>query len=80
MPLAEHDDESLKIKNIKAVSIHVPLAEHDPGRNIPTAEYPRFNSRAPRGARRQAQERLTCTFRVSIHVPLAEHDPCGKCA
>ena len=36
-----------------AVSIHVPLAEHDPTTSSATSLSASFNSRAPRGARRE---------------------------
>ena len=52
MPLAEHDLIIIAARPAMGVSIHVPLAEHDrpdPG-GVCFSES--FNSRAPRGARR----------------------------
>ena len=62
----------------RAVSIHLPLAEHDqftPALSgIVTG---RFNSRAPRGARLSVVTTFSGSLLVSIHVPLAEHDSVG---
>ena len=53
VPLAEHDDNAHTVALYKTVSIHVPLAEHDPGGGACLLLIAGFNSRAPRGARRQ---------------------------
>ena len=53
VPLAEHDHKTAPQILKARVSIHVPLAEHDlttPSSGIASS---RFNSRAPRGARRR---------------------------
>jgi len=55
------------------VSIHVPLAEHDIANPLDDRQTLSFNSRAPRGARPNAN-RFFAPVKVSIHVPLAEHD------
>ena len=53
VPLAEHDlPESRKMQSM-VVSIHVPLAEHDLLLLPSCPDALRFNSRAPRGARRR---------------------------
>ena len=54
MPLAEHDPRPFFHSTVMAVSIHVPLAEHDPPGTPQCRPQRGFNSRAPRGARRSA--------------------------
>jgi len=61
-----------------SVSIHVPLAEHDHRRPHRQRLPQRFNSRAPRGARRTKASYYIDRLIVSIHVPLAEHDGVGS--
>ena len=51
VPLAEHDAQMRVSSLTHEVSIHVPLAEHDTPFQRPLWPPPRFNSRAPRGAR-----------------------------
>ena len=74
VPLAEHDVTKLLAISPVVVSIHVPLAEHDQSWTAEVAAASGFNSRAPRGARPNAEKRTGQSFKVSIHVPLAEHD------
>ena len=74
MPLAEHDDAERKDSGMTFVSIHVPLAEHDDSRALISVRRSSFNSRAPRGARRNVVKEFGEVNLVSIHVPLAEHD------
>ena len=51
VPLAEHDIAPARQVLPVPVSIHVPLAEHDASVGCSSRTTPRFNSRAPRGAR-----------------------------
>ena len=75
VPLAEHDWNKIKsFFTFGKVSIHVPLAEHDLRTRSSSPEALRFNSRAPRGARRLIEDPRNVVGLVSIHVPLAEHD------
>ena len=74
MPLAEHDKTVEDIFNLCAVSIHVPLAEHDQIVLLACPGKLSFNSRAPRGARLYSLLSMMQSVPVSIHVPLAEHD------
>ena len=53
VPLAEHDVADTDLYVIDLVSIHVPLAEHDADGAPTLGVVTGFNSRAPRGARRQ---------------------------
>ena len=63
-----------------SVSIHVPLAEHDLPSGRPQDRLRRFNSRAPRGARRRdlpehrgpSQFQFTCPSRSTTHSPLIQ--------
>ena len=64
---------TIRMKQTRQVSIHVPLAEHDSALNFNTIVYRGFNSRAPRGAR-PVLNLAPVAVVVSIHVPLAEHD------
>ena len=52
----------------------MPLAEHDTSKGDSIPLFSSFNSRAPRGARRNTINKNCPYFEVSIHVPLAEHD------
>ena len=52
VPLAEHDIDNHVTLSRRRVSIHVPLAEHDTSPRYLQRHHVRFNSRAPRGARR----------------------------
>ena len=74
VPLAEHDLCRECLHLLRVVSIHVPLAEHDLLDAVLLVDVLRFNSRAPRGARRLAGFKFIRRDPVSIHVPLAEHD------
>ena len=56
VPLAEHDQASGTMRQAPAVSIHVPLAEHDEILRPAVEECLSFNSRAPRGARRNHRQ------------------------
>ena len=59
------------------VSIHAPLAEHDPDCGLQAPAEPRFNSRAPRGARRDkpahaeplGEFQFTCPSRSTTALP-----------
>ena len=55
VPLAEHDVMIVDGSKHFEVSIHVPLAEHDMALPLTSTTTSRFNSRAPRGARRIEQ-------------------------
>ena len=52
-----------------AVSIHVPLAEHDQFYGIHIVNFMSFNSRAPRGARRGRQGRVSAKRRFQFTCP-----------
>ena len=69
VPLAEHDEQRLDISSITGVSIHVPLAEHDAIASYHVAEVPSFNSRAPRGARREGMVFRLSACRFNSRAP-----------
>ena len=58
----------------RIVSIHALLAERDQPFRFPTFSSPRFNSRAPRGARLLHLLQIAELVVVSIHALLAERD------
>ena len=69
VPLAEHDAELEETAKRKCVSIHVPLAEHDRIRGDLRNPSRRFNSRAPRGARRPSWRRQRRSSRFNSRAP-----------
>ena len=76
VPLAEHDHLCLSGAHLHKVSIHVPLAEHDFRQVLQQKGHLCFNSRAPRGARRDkpahaeplGEFQFTCPSRSTTEV------------
>ena len=74
MPLAEHDLAGFKFIRRDPVSIHVPLAEHDPGATARAGAAQKFQFTCPSRSTTPAGFLCWRKNEVSIHVPLAEHD------
>ena len=69
VPLAEHDINTKMLYGLQNVSIHVPLAEHDLREGEGTDLENSFNSRAPRGARRQPLSQKAMKLQFQFTCP-----------
>ena len=74
MPLAEHDRSGCPPGRHFAVSIHVPLAEHDILPPYVAVYMWRFQFTCPSRSTTPLRDNFIAPRYVSIHVPLAEHD------
>ena len=74
MPLAEHDALISAHISGDAVSIHVPLAEHDRQGSSLASPKLTFQFTCPSRSTTGPLQRVQVLVYVSIHVPLAEHD------